>query len=142
MFSSDNNLTEEQAEVLNNFLSQFHALRESIPAQLEAFSNNLSTVEANMHEKLQLEINHVLAQAEAAIKSLGEEIKDFIDNHVVLKRDERPVQTTEVPSPTTNITSAHPPPMIKVKEPNVFTGKPSQCHSFFSQLTLVFASNP
>ena len=85
MFSSDNYLSEEQIEFLNNFLSQFQALQGSIPAQLETFSNTLSLVENNLHEKLNSEINNVLSQAETAIKALGEEIQEFIDNHVVLK---------------------------------------------------------
>ncbi|CAO3654137.1 unnamed protein product [Mucor fragilis] len=88
MLSPENNLTEKQSEALSNFLTQFDALRESIPAQLEALSNKLNNVEATMHERLQSDINHVLSQAENGIKALAEEIKTFIDNHVVLKDDQ------------------------------------------------------
>lgn len=149
MFSSDNNLSEEQIQfLLNNFLSQFQALQESIPAQLETFSNTLSLVENNLHEKLNSEINNVLSQTETAIKALGEEIQEFIDNHVVLKanflEEQRVVEANATPvvNPATTSTPRNIPPMMKVKEPNPFSGKANQCNAFFSQLILVFASNP
>ena len=148
MFSSDNNLSEEQIQFLNNFLSQFQALQESIPAQLETFSNTLSLVENNLHEKLNSEINNVLSQAETAIKALGEEIQEFIDNHVVLKanllEEQRVAEANATPvvNPATTSTPRNIPPMMKVKEPNPFSGKANQCNAFFSQLILVFASNP
>lgn len=58
---SDNGLSVEQTEVLNDFINQFRALQESFPAQLEVFSNNFSLVEKNMHDKLMQEIHHVLS---------------------------------------------------------------------------------
>ncbi|CEP12807.1 hypothetical protein [Parasitella parasitica] len=164
MFSSETNLSEEQIEILNNFLSQFQALQESIPAQLESFSNTLSLVENNLNEKLSTEIGHALAQADADIKTLGEEIRGFMDTQVVLKanilaehraaeaRERRASRTGTrasmyAPDATDEDTarrtqSGNPLIMLKVKEPQPFSGKANQCNAFFSQLTLVFASNP
>ncbi|KAL7332987.1 hypothetical protein PS15p_201955 [Mucor circinelloides] len=107
MFSSDNNLTEEQARLLmNDFLSQFNALEESIPAQLEGFSNTLNLVETNLNERLNQEISHVMSQAEdAIIKNLGTEIQEFMDTHVILKsnqheKQQRVAALHPVPTPT------------------------------------------
>lgn len=152
MFSSDNNLTEEQSCLLNDFLRQFNALQESIPAQLEGFSNTLNLVETNLNERLNQEISHVVSQAEDAINNLGAEIQEFMDTHVVLKTNlheeqqriaalhPEPTPTTAVPNPPAHVKEIS--PMSKVKEPNAFSGKAAYCNAFFSQLILVFASNP
>ncbi|CEP08613.1 hypothetical protein [Parasitella parasitica] len=157
MFSSETNLPEEQIEILNNFLSQFQALQES-------FSNALSLVENNLNEKLSTEIGHALAHADAAIKAPGEEIRGFMDTQVVLKAkiiakhraaqaSERRVSRTGTrasmyaPDVTNEDTasrtqSGNPLIMLKVKEPQPFSGKANQCNAFFSQLTMVLSGNP
>ena len=153
MFSSDSHLTEEQSRILNDVVNQVHALQESIPAQLEGFSNTLNQVETNINEKLNEEVTFVMAQAEVAIKNLGAEIQEFMDNHVVLKANlHEEQQRVAALHPEANPTAATPDAPIhskdgastslKVKEPNVFSGKSMYCNAFFSQLALVFASNP
>ncbi|KAL9538876.1 hypothetical protein PS6_011425, partial [Mucor atramentarius] len=51
-----------------------------------------------------------------------------------------PTPTPVVPNPSAPLREIS--PMLKVKEPNPFSGKAAYCNAFFSQLILVFASNP
>ncbi|CEP08715.1 hypothetical protein, partial, partial [Parasitella parasitica] len=76
-------------------------------------------------------LNSFLGQFQALQESIPHQLE-------ALQRNQDPGPSTEVPATQDSIM----PPMLKVKEPMIFSGKPSQRHFFFSQLTLVFVFNP
>ncbi|CEP14544.1 hypothetical protein [Parasitella parasitica] len=96
-----------------------------------------------------------MAQCEIAIKNLGAEIQEFMDTKVVLKanlheENKRVAALHREPTPSAPVTPNPPASArevvpsfnVKIKEPNVFSGKTAYCNSFFSQLFLVYTSDP
>jgi hypothetical protein len=145
-------LSVEESQALNDLLSRFNALQESLPKELAEIKESINQIQNRLgvnensidhiRESVMRQINDDVSQldrnVQARVDKLGTEIYQHLSKNYALV-SQIPSSQVQAPPPTVidqdNLSS------VKMRDPTTFTGKPNACNSFFSQLSLCYAAN-
>jgi hypothetical protein len=130
-------LTTEQLQGLDDLLSRFNALQESLPHQLERLNEAISNLDSrisSLQHSVEQDFHTSRNDTNIEIGNLRSEIYQFLTVNVPTKTDlQNATHVTNQPVAT--------PKHVKIKPPPLFSGKLSACEPFFAYLSIVFSAD-